>query len=157
MNKLDVINDTVHRIKTIFKDDSYTLSFSIGDIARIAKLSQNKIRYWTQRGYIKSTHSRKNTNHRYSYSALIKIEVIKSYLDSGYTLSSAVKRTSIGQRYWHLVHTIIADRLVGIRTIHHHPALDFGAIRSGSRQHILFIKKGHRVTAKVTAPKTNQH
>jgi Predicted transcriptional regulators len=68
------------------------ITLGIGDVARATGVAQSKLRYWENKGYIKSHSVTDNRNRKFTYKTLLQVQLIKSYLDDGYTLTSAVKR-----------------------------------------------------------------
>ncbi|WP_243676736.1 MerR family transcriptional regulator [Secundilactobacillus collinoides] len=65
----------------------------IGDVAEATGVSQSQLRYWEQKGYIESK-KENNQNRKYTYGTLIKVFIIKNYMEQGFTLGAAVKKSS---------------------------------------------------------------
>lgn len=65
------------------------LIVGIGEVAQITALPTRQIRYWEEKGIIKSTTEVEGKNRRYDYENIKKILLIKELLDEGYTLDAA--------------------------------------------------------------------
>ena len=78
----EFINDIVFLEKLII---------GIGEVAEITKVPTRQIRYWENKGYIKSI-SEEGKNRRYNYANIKKILLIKEMIDEGYTLEASVAK-----------------------------------------------------------------
>ncbi|QBP18216.1 MerR family transcriptional regulator [Acetilactobacillus jinshanensis] len=139
MNQL--LTDIRNRFQAIFKKNH--LAFNMNDISRITGLSRSQVHYWEAKGYIKPVNYQKNRNHVYDYLTLIKIELIQSYLKSGFTLKMASQKASQGRKYAELIHYIIVNRIRSIDNDNGLPATDFGALVNNPKQHVVFVKKAN--------------
>lgn len=79
-------NDTV---KQLLESDD--LLVGISELSKVTGVSPRQIRYWEQKGYIEST-GEKNGNRKFKLPMVIKVEIIKHFLDEGYTLTAAVEK-----------------------------------------------------------------
>ncbi len=68
------------------------LVVGIGEVALITKVPVRQLRYWEEKGIIKSLTEESGKNRRYDYKNLKTILLIKELLEEGYTLESAVKK-----------------------------------------------------------------
>ncbi len=65
------------------------LIVGIGEVAQITNLPTRQIRYWEEKGIIKSLTEEEGKNRRYDYENIKKMLLIKELLDEGYTLDAA--------------------------------------------------------------------
>lgn len=63
----------------------------IGELIEITGVTSRQIRYWEDKGIIKSLHDGKGTR-KYDYATVEKVVLIKEFLDQGYTLEAAAQR-----------------------------------------------------------------
>lgn len=143
----DEINDYSKRIQELM--NNLDLSIGIGGLSRTCNVPQSKIRYWEQKGYIGCQKGDKNTNHRYPYSAVIKVELIKSFLDSGYTLAKAAEKASVFDESGSLLHRIARQRFESINVVDGNTAVDMGPIKGDSDHHIMFVDEDGELTAQI--------
>lgn len=70
------------------------LLFRIGEVSEITGVSSRQIRYWDEKGLIKSTRKEtEKTNSRvFDFSNLILINLINMFLQQGFTLASAYEK-----------------------------------------------------------------
>lgn len=140
---MNYITDLELRISKIMKNEE--LMFNVGDIQRITGLKSTQIHYWEHCGYITSIRPSKNRTHLYSHSTLIKIEIIQSYLKSGFTLKMANHKASQGYRSSNLIRDLVLSRFRGLTKINGQPALDFGPLTiRQSRYELFFIMQSHK-------------
>lgn len=67
------------------------LIIGIGEVSEMTEVPTRQIRYWEEKGYIKSE-STQGKNRRYNYYNIKKILLIKELLDEGYTLEASVAK-----------------------------------------------------------------
>ncbi|WP_082620140.1 MerR family transcriptional regulator [Secundilactobacillus collinoides] len=58
---------------------------NIGELSDATSVSQTRIRYWTSKNYLKSTHPN-HSNQKYPLMSVFKVRLISYYLKLGYTL-----------------------------------------------------------------------
>lgn len=68
------------------------LIVGIGEVAHITGIPIRQIRYWEEKGIIKSVTEEEGKNRRYDYVNIKKMLLVKLYLEEGYTLEAAVKK-----------------------------------------------------------------
>ncbi|MCZ2493541.1 MerR family transcriptional regulator [Dellaglioa algida] len=124
INDIANIQDYAKRMADIMKND--TFSIGIGEIAETTGLTQSQIRYWEQKGFIKSIKTNKNQNRKYSYHTLSIIRLIKSYLDSGFTLKTAAEKANAHKKMGKMLRQIFTDRFVGVEEIDGLPCINLG-------------------------------
>lgn len=67
------------------------LIVGIGEVAEITGIPARQIRYWEEKGILKSL-SCEGKNRRYDYMNIKRILLIKELLDEGYTLDAAAAK-----------------------------------------------------------------
>ncbi|MCP1995382.1 MerR family transcriptional regulator [Flavobacterium sp. HSC-61S13] len=68
------------------------LIVGIGEVSQITSLPTRQIRYWEEKGIIKSLTEAEGKNRRYDYENIKKILLIKELIDEGYTLDAAASK-----------------------------------------------------------------
>ncbi len=68
------------------------LKVTIGDVSEVTGIPQRKLRYWEDKGIIKSSETKQGTTRKFDYFNIKKILLIKELLDEGFTLESSVKK-----------------------------------------------------------------
>ncbi|WP_054725308.1 MerR family transcriptional regulator [Paucilactobacillus hokkaidonensis] len=69
------------------------LQLGIGDLSHVTGVSQSQLRYWESKKYIQSIKTSESKNRKYSLKILGEVCLIKDYLDEGFTLPAAVKKS----------------------------------------------------------------
>lgn len=69
------------------------LIIGIGEASAITRIPARQIRYWEEKGIIKSLAGTKGKNRRYNYANIKKMIVIKGYIDEGFTLAAAAEKS----------------------------------------------------------------
>jgi DNA-binding transcriptional MerR regulator len=78
---------------------AHKITFSIGDSAEMAEVSQRQIRDWEARGYIPKAQRLICGERAYRRFTMEQIEIIKKikeYQDQGFTLQAAARKTKQG-------------------------------------------------------------
>ncbi|WP_413512057.1 MerR family transcriptional regulator [Myroides odoratus] len=65
------------------------LIVGIGEVSQITDIPTRQIRYWEDKGIIKSLTEEEGKNRRYDYENIKRMLLIKELLDEGYTLDAA--------------------------------------------------------------------
>lgn len=79
------------------KDLSFDFDFlenlvvGIGEVAQITGIQTRQIRYWEDKGIIRSL-TQEGKNRRYDYKNIKKMLLIKELLDEGYTLDASAEK-----------------------------------------------------------------
>lgn len=81
------------------------LIVGIGEVADITGVPTRKIRYWEDKGIIRSVQEADGSTRRYDYLNIKKIVLIHELLEDGYTLDAAARK--VEERMKHL-NTIFA-------------------------------------------------
>lgn len=80
------------------KDLSFDYEFldklvvGIGEVSLITGIPTRQIRYWEEKGIIKSMTEEQGKNRRYDYENIKHILLIKEMIDEGYTLDAAAEK-----------------------------------------------------------------
>lgn len=140
---METDSDFIQRMKTIMKREDFRLG--IGDIASATGVSQRQLRYWEKKGYIQPDEGSEGHRHRkYAYRTLIKVSMIQSYVESGYTLGMAVEKSSQHEEMSNAVRQLLVDRLADFKSVDNGYELDFGCVQGTAKEKhlIAIIKKG---------------
>lgn len=68
------------------------LVVGIGEVSEITQIPIRKIRYWEEKGIIRSLTEEEGKNRRYDYRNIKKVLLIKELLDEGFTLEAAAAK-----------------------------------------------------------------
>lgn len=68
------------------------LIVGIGEVAEITGIPQRQLRYWQEKGLIKTIDDSGVTTRRFNYIEIKKILLIKELLDEGFTLEAAANK-----------------------------------------------------------------
>ncbi|PXV67979.1 MerR-like DNA binding protein [Dysgonomonas alginatilytica] len=68
------------------------LIVGIGEVSQITGIPTRQIRYWEDKGIIKSLTEEEGKNRRYNYENIKRMLLIKELLDEGYTLDAATNK-----------------------------------------------------------------
>jgi DNA-binding transcriptional MerR regulator len=88
--------------KQILDDSDFLckLIVGIGEVSHITNIPVRQIRYWEDKGIIKSLTEEEGKNRRYDYVNIKKLLLIKLYLDEGYTLEAASQKVQAKITYF---------------------------------------------------------
>ena len=85
-------------LKRLLENDQ--LVVGISELSDIVGVSPRQLRYWEQKGFIRSIEADANCPRKYRLPTVIKVELIKKYLDDGFTLSKAAEKAEIRQSFF---------------------------------------------------------
>jgi len=68
------------------------LIVGIGEVSQITNIPCRQIRYWEDKGIIKSLTEEEGKNRRYDYINIKRMLLVKLYMDEGYTLDAAAQK-----------------------------------------------------------------
>lgn len=122
------------------------IQISQKELCNVAKVSPSQVRYWEKKGYIHSEQGRKNQNHRYDLPTLAKVICIRTFLEHGYTLQSAVKHEKDQRSIVHALHMFIENQIGDMRlTDGDNVEIDLGKIdgQPELRVHAVIDPNGH--------------
>lgn len=123
-------------------------SLGIGDVAAAAGVSQSQLRYWEQKGYIKSKKVN-GQNRKYAYDTLITVMIISSYLKEGFTLPVAVKKASDHKETMSTLKRVMFDRFQGIEQIDGCPAVNLGYLNDDHTEILYAVVRDDRTDLKL--------
>ncbi|MCC7666459.1 MerR family transcriptional regulator [Liquorilactobacillus satsumensis] len=135
----------VTRFKDIIKNEHFL--FGIGDISKATGVSQRKLRYWEERGYIHPENSSDEGQHRkYSHFMFLKIAMIQSFLKEGYTLSAAVQKTNEHHKLGKAVFGFVKERLQNFTFVPGGYEIDLGEVNDTQGKHIYALIRSNKKT-----------
>lgn len=76
------------------------LIVGIGEVSQITDIPVRQIRYWEDKGIIKSLTEAEGKNRRYDYINIKRMLLIKLYLEEGYTLDAAAQKVDSRLEYF---------------------------------------------------------
>lgn len=89
------------------------IRMGISELTKKTGTTTRQLRYWEEKGYINSIQLDPNSPRSYKLSEIIKVELIKENLDSGYKLSmayeKAIKKLNMMQRFREVFSNYIKD------------------------------------------------
>lgn len=129
------MNNLPKEVRGLF--GKHRLQLGIGDLARVAGVSQSKIRYWEQKGYVHSIKNDEGQNHKYSLKMLGKISLIKHFMDEGFTLQAAAEKAEQRHELMDVVQKIMVDRFIELTQCDGHQAINLGPL-DDDPQHCVF-------------------
>lgn len=104
-----------------------TWHMGIGDVAAATGVSQSQLRYWEQKGYIESKKV-PGQNRKYTYGTLMRVFIINSFINEGFTLVAAVKKADENKETMDIIKRAVIDRFQGIEQIDGYPAVNLGYV-----------------------------
>lgn len=146
----DQNNIYVDRFKNIMKHEHFLLG--IGEISKATGVSQRQLRYWEEKGYIKSEErpisSKDYDRHhrKYSHFTFLKVSMIQSFINDGYTLSSAVQKTNEHSHLGKAMKRFLKERVLEVNITENGYEFDLGLIDNSPNQHIYaVIQKNQKI------------
>ena len=101
-------------VKQLLESDD--LLVGISELSKVTGVPPRQIRYWEQKGYIEST-GEKSGNRKFKLPMVVKVEIIKHFLDEGYTLTASVERAHQRQKNIHQAKLLVREVFKGIQQI----------------------------------------
>lgn len=101
-------------VKQLLESDD--LLVGISELSKVTGVSPRQIRYWEQKGYIEST-GEKSGNRKFKLPMVIKVEIIKHFLDEGYTLTAAVEKARERQENIHQSKILLKEVFKGVQNV----------------------------------------
>ncbi len=143
---MDNFSDYAQWLHNIIRPDKILLS--IRDAARAGDVTDTQVRYWIKNHFLKTVKA-ENGAIKLPYGEIAKIRMIKSFLDSGYTLSAAAKKTQenadLARSFSHLV-------LAGIQHVERKgktTIFDLGPIENDPEKHIFVHETPEKITYEI--------
>ncbi|MDT6981091.1 MerR family transcriptional regulator [Levilactobacillus zymae] len=113
------------------------VTLGIGDVSRATGVAQSKLRYWESKGYIQSRTVTDNSNRKFTYKTMLQVQLIKSYLADGYTLTSAVKQARQRDVYLDALRSFFEDRFINLEVTDHTAMVDLGQFDPDPTKHLV--------------------
>lgn len=101
-------------MKQLIQSDD--LVVGISELSKMTDVSPRQLRYWEEKGYIESI-QQENSNRKYRLPIVLKVELIKRFLDEGYTLTTAVEKAANQQKSLHEAKKILRQVFKSIQTV----------------------------------------
>lgn len=77
-------------IKYLLEND--TLLIGISELSQMSGVSPRQLRYWEEKNFIESVVKEGNAARQYRLPTVLKVEIIKGFIDEGFKLSKAVEK-----------------------------------------------------------------
>lgn len=91
------------------------LRISLKELSIASGVSGRQLRYWEQKGYIKSEQSEAGKAHKYTLQTMYAVITIKNFLDQGYTLAKAVEIEKRHRRVRQTVRRFIRNNILKVQ------------------------------------------
>lgn len=91
------------------------LRISLKELSIASGVSGRQLRYWEQKGYIKSEQSELGKAHKYTLQTMYAVITIKNFLDQGYTLAKAVEIEKRHRRVRQTVRRFIRNNILKVQ------------------------------------------
>lgn len=105
--------------------DTERLIFGISEVGKIAQVTPRQLRYWEQKHYIHATQNAKQAR-EFRLNEVIKIILIKHFLDEGYTLGNAVEKVKYKIEISKKIRQFVLTNFNGIESIDERDAINLG-------------------------------
>lgn len=93
------------------------LLVGISELSRMTEISPRQLRYWEQKGLIESVPQEENAPRKYRLPTVIKVELIKRFLDEGFTLTKAVEKAEEKIKTAHHIRNVFTGALQNLEVI----------------------------------------
>ncbi|GAW65131.1 MerR family transcriptional regulator [Ligilactobacillus acidipiscis DSM 15836] len=140
MDKLQDFSDWMH---DIIKPDNILLS--IRDAARASNVTDAQVRYWIKNGYLRTVKA-DNGAIKLPYNQIASIRMIKFFLDNGYTLSGAAKKTQENKDIVRSIRHLVFSSIHNIGKQGNKTIFDLGPIDKDPEKHIFGIETPEKIT-----------
>jgi MerR family redox-sensitive transcriptional activator SoxR len=92
-----------------------SLRISLKELSTASGVSGRQLRYWEEKGFIKSEQSQAGKAHKYTLQTMFQVISIKDLLDQGYTLAKAVEINRQHKHVRHAIRQFVRDNLLKIQ------------------------------------------
>lgn len=135
-------------IRKILESDH--LLVGISELSQMSQVSTRQLRYWEQKGFIHSIDQEDNAARKYRLPTVIKVELIKKYLDDGFTLAKAVEKAEKKAQLAKQVRKIFSHSLKNIEQIDDRfTVISIGPISENKLLHIIHDEQTDQLSYKV--------
>lgn len=101
-------------LKRLLESDDFLVGIS--ELSNMTNVSPRQLRYWEKKGYISSV-GVAGSSRKYKLPMAIKIEIIKQFLDEGFTLHVAVEKAEEQQTTIHQAKLLLKKIFKGLTYI----------------------------------------
>ncbi|WP_010621042.1 MerR family transcriptional regulator [Paucilactobacillus suebicus] len=105
---MDNLTEELQKVKEILLNRNAIL-VSMTDISKITGVSARQLRYWEQKGYIESVHDQ-SENRKYNITAMVKIGMIKNFIDEGFTVAKASEKAQEADQITTALHRVDSEK-----------------------------------------------
>lgn len=131
------------------------LRFQIGELSKMTGVSTRQLRYWEQKKFIAANERDADQEARvFDFRMYIKVSLIKHYLDEGYKLTAANKKssTTIDDALW--FHTFFRNSFQGLEMIDGKRAVNLGFFDQAQNKVLYGFNEGDKIKYEIRdAPK----
>ncbi|KRM13405.1 MerR family transcriptional regulator [Paucilactobacillus suebicus] len=131
------MNNLPEELHSLFS--KHELQLGIGDLSRVTGVTQSKIRYWEQKGYIHAVKNDEGQNHKYSLPMIGKTRLIKHFLDEGFTLQAAVDKAEEHRETMDMVQKVLTDRFLSFIKFEGHDAINMGPLKNDPDKSVIAV------------------
>ncbi|OTN76640.1 hypothetical protein A5886_001718 [Enterococcus sp. 8G7_MSG3316] len=125
-----------HLFRNLVENDN--LLVGISELSQMCGISPRQLRYWEQKGFIVSVSQEENAPRKYRLPTVIKVEMIKRFLDEGFTLSKSVEKADQKIKIAHHIRKVFSGALQNLEVIDNRfTIISLGPV--DENQHILHI------------------
>ena len=93
------------------------LLVGISELSQMCEVSPRQLRYWEQKALIQSVPQEENAPRKYRLPTVIKVELIKRFLDEGFTLTKAVEKAEEKIRIAHHIRKVFTGVLQNLEVV----------------------------------------
>ena len=97
--------------------DNEHLVVGISELSNMTGTSPRQLRYWEQKGWIAAIPDEQHAARRYQLPAVVKAELIKKFLDEGFTLKKAAEKAEARLKKVSHVQTVLPNILHDVKVI----------------------------------------
>jgi len=97
--------------------DNENLLVGISELSQMCDISPRQLRYWEQKGFIQSVPQEENAPRKYRLPTVVKVEMIKTFLDEGFTLAKAVEKADKKIKTAHHIRKVFSGVLQNLEVI----------------------------------------
>lgn len=115
------------------------LIVGISEISKMTGVSTRQLRYWEQKGYIESIADDSAKAREYRLDMVIKVGLIKSELDEGYTLVAAIERVNGKMAIFKQFKHFIIDRVSDVGKQGNKTVFDMGYFDQTEKQRLFAV------------------
>ena len=104
-----------HLFRNLVENDN--LLVGISELSQMCSISPRQLRYWEQKGFIVSVAQEENAPRKYRMPTVIKVEMIKRFLDEGFTLAKSVEKADKKIKIAHHIRKVFSGALQNLEVI----------------------------------------